>query len=217
MPILTGRSVTAERRRTHRREHTMPAPKLLLLPADPRTAAVAEDRLVRELQAIGLIGAQMPLEKAVYYPVGEHFLQLVTFLGCSPAIELDPPGDSQELEQASAAGRFCHVFIVSGEQLQFRGDSQTQAPRCPRCRSPEPHWKAGLQAWQGGDGPDWRCHDCGFSGLLSDLVFRKTAGFGRTFLEIRGIYPAEAVPGQALLDTLASLTGGPWTTLYLRE
>jgi len=196
----------------------MPAPKLLLLPADPDTAAVPENRLVQELQRIGLVAARMPLQQAAFYPVGEHFLQLVTFLGCSPAIELDPPGDPQELEQASAAGRFCHIFIDSGEQLQFRGDSQTQAPRCPRCRSPEPDWKAALQAWrEGKHGLDWSCQACDFSGRLSDLVFRKTAGFGRTFLEIRGIYPAEAVPGPALLNTLAELTGSPWTSIYLRE
>jgi RNase P subunit RPR2 len=196
----------------------MPAPKLLLLPADPDTAAVPEDRLVQELQAIGLIAGRKPLKNQVFYPVGEHFLQLVTFLGCSPAIELDPPGNPQELENASAAGRFCHIFIDSGDRLRFRGDRQTQAPRCPGCRRPEPAWQARLQAWQTGKhGLDWTCQACGFSGRLSDLVFRKTAGFSRTFLEIRGIYPAEAVPGPALLDTLAALTGKPWTSIYLRE
>jgi hypothetical protein len=196
----------------------MSAPKLLMHPANPATAAVPEDRLAQELQAIGLIGEPIPLEATVFYPVGEQFLQLVTFLGCSPAIELDPPRDRQELEEASAAGRFCHVFITSGEQLQFRGDSQTRAPRCPRCRSPEPHWKARLQAWQEGKhGAGWNCQTCSFSGHLNDLVFRKTAGFGRAFLEIRGIYPSEAVPGQTLLDTLAAQTGEQWTTIYLRE
>lgn len=196
----------------------MPAPKLLLHPASPDTPAIAEDRLAQALQAIGLIGERQPLGEAGFYPVGEQFLQLVTFLGCSPAIRLDPPGDPRELEEASTAGCFCHVYISTGEQLTFRGDSQTQAPRCPRCRSPAPRWKSALQAWQAGThGLDWHCLGCGFSGRLSDLVFRKTAGFGRTFLEIRGIYPSEAVPGPALLDTLASLTGTPWTTIYLRE
>ena len=196
----------------------MPAPKLLLLPADPDTAAVPEDRLAQELQATGLIAGRRSLKNDVFYPVGEHFLQLVTFLGCSPAIELDPPADPQELERASAAGRFCHIFIDSGDQLRFRGDNQTQAPRCPVCRSPEPEWKSGLLSWQAGKhGPDWTCRACGYSGRLSDLVFRKTAGFSRTFLEIRGIYPAEAVPGPALLDTLATLTGNAWTSIYLRE
>ena len=196
----------------------MSAPKLLMHPANPAAAAVTENRLAQELQAIGLIGEPVSLETAVFYPVGDQFLQLVTFLGCSPAIQLDPPRDRQELEAASAAGRFCHVFITSGEQLQFRGDSQTRTPRCPRCRAPEPNWKARLHAWQEEKhGPDWSCQSCGYSGRLSDLVFSKTAGFGRTFLEIRGIYPSEAVPGQALLDTLAALTGEQWTTIYLRE
>jgi hypothetical protein len=196
----------------------MPAPKLLMYPAGPETPAVPEDRLAQELQSIGLIGAPIPLKEGMFYPVGEHFLQLVTFLGCSPAIELDPPRAPQELEAASAAGRFCHVFITSGTQLQFRGDNQTRTPRCPRCRSPEPHWKTMLEAWQEGKHePAWSCQNCGFSGQLSDLVFRKTAGFARTFLEIRGIYPSEAVPGQTLLDTLAALTGEPWTSIYLRE
>ncbi len=196
----------------------MPAPKLLLFPADTDTAAVPEDTLTQKLQAIGLIGRRMCLENAAFYPVGEHFLQLVTFLGCSPAIELDPPGDPQDLERASAAGRFCHVFIDSGDRLRFRGDSQTQPPRCPGCRSPEPEWEARLHSWQAGEhGTDWTCQACGFSGHLSDLVFRKTAGFSRTFLEIRGIYPAEAVPGPALLDTLAGLTGNLWTSIYLRD
>ena len=196
----------------------MSAPKLLMHPACPDTAAVPEDRLAQELQAIGLIAGPIPLKNAVFYPVGGQFLQLVTFLGCSPAIELDPPRDLQALEAASAAGRFCHVLISSGEQLQFRGDSQTRTPRCPRCRSPEPHWKARLQAWQEGKRvPEWNCQACDFSGRLCDLAFRKTAGFGRTFLEIRGIYPSEAVPGPDLLDTLAALTGSPWTTIYLRE
>ena len=196
----------------------MTAPKLLLHPVIPDAPAVAEDRLARELQAIGLIGERIPLGEGGFYPAGEEFLQLVTFLGCSPAIELAPPGDPVELGQASAAGRFCHVFICTGEKLRFRGDSQTRAPRCPQCRNPEPHWKTQLQAWQAGQAdPEWRCRSCGFSGRLSDLVFRKTAGFSRTFLEIRGIYPSEAVPGPTLLDMLAALNGTPWTTIYLRE
>jgi hypothetical protein len=196
----------------------MPAPKLLLHPASPDTPAISEDRLAKELQAIGLIGEWMPLGAGGFYPAGEQFLQLVTFLGCSPAIELEPPGNPQELQKASAAGRFCHVFIDAGEQLRFRRDSQTRAPHCPQCRNPEPDWELQLPSWQDGkQGLDWRCQSCGFSGRLTDLVFRKTAGFGRTFVEIRGIYPSEAVPGPALLGTLAALSGEPWTTIYLRE
>ena len=43
------------------------------------------------------------------------------------------------------------------------------------------------------------------------------AGFGRTFIEIRGIYPSEAVPTDALLDKLQRLADGPWKTIYIKE
>jgi hypothetical protein len=36
-------------------------------------------------------------------------------------------------------------------------------------------------------------------------------------VEIRGIYPSEAVPGETLLKALQSLTGGDWSILYSKE
>jgi len=191
---------------------------MLLHPAARETPAIALEQLSGQLRAIGLIDEPRPLHGDLLYPVGEQFLQLVTFLGCSPAIELVPPDDLQELEQASMAGRFCHVFLQSGDPLRFRHDSRTRPPLCPQCRSPEADWQLAADTWQDGeDTGKWSCRVCGFKGCFSDLVFRKTAGFSRTFVEIRGIYPAEAVPGPALLDCLQSLSGGPWTTIYLRE
>ena len=55
------------------------------------------------------------------------------------------------------------------------------------------------------------------NGQLTDLSFRKAAGIGHTFIEIRGIYPSEAVPTDALLNRLQRLSGGPWRTIYIRE
>jgi hypothetical protein len=52
---------------------------------------------------------------------------------------------------------------------------------------------------------------------MTDWVFRKTAGFGKVFVEIRGIYPAEAVPGEALLAALKDRTGGTWRYIYIKE
>ena len=66
----------------------MAAHKLILLPADPDCPAVSTERLARELQAIGLIGPPRQLHNDSFYPTGEHFLQLIPFLGCSPMINL---------------------------------------------------------------------------------------------------------------------------------
>ena len=196
----------------------MAAHKLLLLPADPSAPAIGLDRLAERLLAIGLIDRPVPLHGGYFYPTGDRFLQLVTFLGCSPLIELAPPADPEELEIASSEGRFCHVFLTETGQIQFRADSQARTAHCPQCRKPVADWKAVIQSWQQDPGHGtWQCAACGHSGRATELQFRKTAGFGKTWVEIRGIHPAEAVPGDALLGVLRALSGCDWNTLYIKE
>ncbi|MDX2457706.1 MAG: hypothetical protein QNL87_09380 [Gammaproteobacteria bacterium] len=196
----------------------MAAYKLILLPADPLCPLVNCEQLAGELQAIGLVRAPVALEDNVFYPTGDNFLQLVSFLGCSPMIELDPPADRTTLLTASAAGKFCHLFLNCTETLAFRADSQCPPPRCPDCRQPVADWQTAIESWKKNTAQsDWICTHCGFAGQLTALQFRKAAGFGRTFIEIRGIYPSEAVPTDALLDTLQRLTNGPWKTIYMKE
>jgi len=195
------------------------AHKLLLHPADPQCPAIPADVLVERLQSIGLIGEPVRLTTETIYPVGEHFLQLITFLGCSPMIELELPADADSLEAGSKDGRFCHAAIADSRgELQFRADAHKTEPRCPQCRKPDPHWRERLNAWK--EDPQhlhWSCASCGYTGELTDLNFRKSAGFGRNFIEIRGIYPSEAIPGEVLLASLQTLTGCSWNTLYIKE
>ncbi len=193
--------------------------KLLLHPADPTCPQVATDVLIDCLQSIGLIGEPVRLDVETIYPAGEHFLQLITFLGCSPMIELELPADANSLEAGSRDGRYCHVTVTGHEgHLQFRADEHTTEPRCPQCRKPEPQWCELLYAWQ--QDPQrlhWSCTVCSYSGQLTDLNFRKSAGVGRNFIEIRGIYPSEAIPGETLLASLKLLTGCHWNMLYMQE
>lgn len=196
----------------------MSAYKLILLPADPHCPAVSTDRLAMELQAIGLIDRPHPLNGDRFYPAGENFLQLVSFLGCSPRIELEPPSDPETLAADSASGKFCHVFLDSSEILRFRSDPCAPVARCPTCRSPLANWQSRLQPWQDNRADsNWHCAQCGSSGDISALNLGKTAGFGHSFVEIRGIFPSEAVPSETLLNTLKSLTHEVWSTLYIKE
>lgn len=192
---------------------------MLLHPADPHCPSIATDVLAECLQAIGLIAAPVRLKSETIYPAGEHFLHLITFLGCSPMIEIELPTDIDALETGSREGRFCHVTLTGGgEHLQFRAGAHLTDPRCPKCRKPEPLWRDHLLAWQEDrQGLHWSCTVCGYSGQLTDLNFRKSAGFGRTFVEIRGIYPFEAIPGEALLASLQAVSGCKWNTLYIKE
>ncbi|MGD2137145.1 MAG: hypothetical protein PVJ66_01805 [Gammaproteobacteria bacterium] len=197
----------------------MAAHKMLLTPTDPDCAPVATGLLAETLQEIGLIGPPIPHSDGLIYPAGDRFLQLVTFLGCSPRIELEPPSSAAALEAASRDGGFCHVRLPAADQgLQFYADERAPPPRCPRCRQPEQHWRALIRSWRERPAAvGWTCTACGYHGLLTELNFRKSAGFGRTFVEIRGIHPAEAVAGEALLARLGALAGCEWRTLYIRK
>jgi len=197
----------------------MSAHKLLLHPQDPDCVPVVKAAaLAGALQEIGFIGAPVPIDGTVFYPTGVNFLQLLSFLGCSPAIELAPPADAATLERARANGSFCHVYVSCTDTLQFRADPRTPAPRCPACRRPAHDWRTRLAAWQ--EDPariEWMCNACGYSGRLTDLVLRKSAAFARNWVEVRGIYPSEAVPGEALLAHLRALNGCRWQYIYLQE
>lgn len=196
----------------------MPVDKLILLPDDPQAGVDDCRKLAGHLQGIGLIGARTTWAGGVIYPGGDRFLQLVSFLGCSPFIELEPPRDSAALDEAVAHGRFCHVALVCEPTLRFRADRQTRPPRCPYCRHPEPEWQAHIHRWQANPAEtQWSCTACGKRCEMTRWLFRRTAGFGKVFVEIRGIYPAEAIPGEALLAALEECTGGTWRYVYIKE
>lgn len=192
--------------------------KLVLLPRDPEATLADTTPLQRSLSACGLIGEALEHAGDRCYATGDHFLQLVTFLGCSPTIELDPPANPGLLEAALRNGEFCHVRLHTGAAMRFRADPATRPPRCPACRAPVTDWQAviekGLQA--GGDTP-WQCPTCEKPSPVTALDFRKTAGCGRIFVDICGIYPSEAVPCDALLETLGQVSGGPWYHIYIKE
>jgi hypothetical protein len=192
--------------------------KLLLHPDDPDRTPPGAETLAAGLQELGFIGAPVALAHGVFYPTGENFLQLLTFLGCSPAIELDPPADPAALEAARRRGSFVHVYVESGPQLRLRADPRTPPPRCPACRQPDADWSDAVDAWR--EDPAalaWTCPHCGYTGRLTDLRFRRTAAFARAWIEVRGIHPSEAVPNNALIARLRALAGCDWRYLYLQE
>jgi hypothetical protein len=91
-------------------------------------------------------------------------------------------------------------------------------PRCPHCRKAENHWPSLIEQWRAVPGETgWECRACGHHGRLFDLNFRQRAAFGHSFIDIWGIHPAEAVPGEPLLDALVELSGCRWKYMYLQD
>lgn len=184
-------------------------PKLVLHPATD-TAAPAPAALFGFLSDSGFIGTRFDLDGHTHCYTGADFLAGVSFLGCAPAIQLDPPASPTALDSAARAGDFCHVRVHSPTDTPRLRCRPEQPPRCRRCRAAIP--VLSLPATGSAS-----CPECGNACALADLNWRQSGGYARLFLDIWGIHTAEAVPSDRFLDGLAQLGAGPWRFFYTED
>ena len=136
------------------------------------------------------------------YLIGAGFLQLITFMGCSPHIEVEPPADG--------GMNFCHVELhwMASPRLMF--GANTRPPRCPVCRK-----AMNTPASSVASATRLHCPHCGSDCTVESLLWRRDAGFADCFIEVHSVFPGEAVPTEGLLRRLQSLGGGDWGYFYL--
>ncbi len=131
-----------------------------------------------------------------HFLVGERFFEHVIFAGCSPSMQLQPPDDD--------SGQFVHLRLLGiyAVPKQFVS-SQYSKPRCPTCR-------LRIKDWQQLSGELPPCPSCGRNNTLESLDWRNYAARGRLLVEIRDVFPGEAVPGEQLLSALMAIDGQEW-------
>lgn len=178
---------------------------ILLTEADQPTLHVAS--LVEMLTRIGLIAEGFEFEGHSHHRAGDEFLNLITFLGCSPYVVLDP----------GAGEDFCHVRIYATGETQCIGRPGTTPPRCPQCRHKITDADAVIGPWKKDSAHEWNCPDCGTSLPPRAINWRHSAGFGNLVIEIWGIQPELAVPGDALQAQLKATCPTDWDYLFLSE
>jgi hypothetical protein len=183
---------------------------LVLHVRDPAYVSASITEMEQVLLQVGLIGKAWGDETQHRYLIGKHFLQLVTFLGCAPAIELQP--------SANGDTEFCHVGISDiYPTTQFISDTQDVLPRCPHCRKRYEDWQPTIQSWRTDPAYQIHCPACQQSLSPMELDWRQSAGFGRVFISIFNIYPREAIPTEALLVALSKATDQTWDYFYTRK
>lgn len=183
-------------------------PKLVFCAKNPEYVPTNISDLVSTLQKTGFLGEKWQSPDSVTgerYLIGESFLSLVTFMGCAPAIELEPITEQPESTE------FCHVEIeeIKGT-VEFIQGSDHLISRCPRCRHRHASWNSLPETMT------YSCDKCGVESHLSEYDWKNTAGCGRFFISLHGIYPQEAIPTSHLLQTLEKISVTAWDYFYIQ-
>jgi len=192
----------------------LPDNRLVLFPRSivARASAESISNLLREQGLIngGLQDSRYP-EFSGHYLAGERFFDHISFVGCSPNINLAPPKDIHEY-----GSEFCHVDVRSGDKVEFIGGDNVRPPSCPQCKTLDKAWQALLPRWAKAPEVFTRqCAECGATKPLHMFNWRQRAGFAALSIHIWGVHEGEAVPNNTLMESLGELTRCTWDYLYL--
>lgn len=183
-------------------------PKLVFHAKNPEYIPSNIPDIVRALQEIGFVGKKWQSPEEVSgerYLIGDSFLSLVSFMGCAPAIELEP------IAEHPASTDFCHIEIGSIKpDVEFVRGSEHLISRCPHCRQRHVNWQTIPENLF------YPCDKCKTETHLSEYDWKNTAGCGRFFISLHGIYPQEAIPTSHLLQSLESISDAAWSYFYIQ-
>ena len=190
--------------------------KLVLHPRDANFSLASWAGLISRLREMEIldkplnnsIDNSLNKEQQSRFLVGERFLQYMTFMGCSPSVELTPPTDGS-LD-------FCHIhFSEIYPESQFRCASQNVFARCPQCRKRINNWAQAVSIWsEDSSAINFNCDKCAEQVSLYQLGWKHTAGFARLFIDVVSIYPQEVIPTDQFFSLLESQTKAQWDYFY---
>ncbi|RDH84538.1 MAG: hypothetical protein DIZ80_03440 [endosymbiont of Galathealinum brachiosum] len=177
----------------------MCTPRLIFFPAN------ANQIISTEILLSALIKSEFVHDTAYsdnHFLPGENFLSLLTFLGCSPNINLHP--DEGE--------KHCSISLYEiTTEVNCFGYTNTVNPKCPDCKKRIADWKT--SSWQIPE-KNCICDKCQTSTPYAELNWKHECAFGRCGFEVNNIYPHEAVPTDQLLNILEKDTGFKWDYSY---
>lgn len=179
--------------------------RLVLHPAAAVQIPANFNKLPQQLQNLGLLGESLLLHGEHCYRLGERFYQWLTFMGCAPALKLEPDGPGDE--------KFCHFRFCESTHAEFRYLRPEVKGRCPHCRKPgttagKIYREYFLQH------RDWSCPYCQRTLSPEDICWKHEAGISRMSIDLVDVHPHEVVPTDSLLNELASLTDRNWRYFY---
>lgn len=181
------------------------SPRLILSPEDIEFSLTDVNHFVKQLANLKLISSELkPVENYHCFDLGEDFLHLITYLGCSPTIyNTDDSSDNDTF-----------ISIAQHETIQFALSSAIPPARCPHCHKTDKNWSDYFQRWIDNPLTLESCPQCNNSFRFTEMKWKKNGGYGKLFLQIHGIQEQLAIPNQTLLDDLEAFTNTRWIYFF---
>jgi len=177
--------------------------QLVLCPRDENWQA----EITVPLQKLGLLGEPVIPEKMNHYLIGDQFLQHISFMGCSPAVEFEPASDNH-----IAWDSFIFVYIPAPTQESvWLADKQMAKPACPACEKRTTAWRSVYFPDEG----RINCKHCDTESSVCAWNWFDAGGCARQFICIVNVFPRESIPSDHFLQQLAKLTGTNWQYFYV--
>lgn len=178
---------------------------LVFNPQQLKFSRTDAERLIQKLIQSGFIGEEFNIGEYKACLAGESFLKMITFLGCSPQIELTPPTKENW-------HNFCHIQIQYFEQpVYYKGMSRIRCS-CSKCGARIIEKLPYLSDWKP-EKQTIECPKCQEILPVEKLNWRQGAGFGQFFITVHNIFPNEAIPSDPLMNELNSFVRD-WNYFY---
>ncbi len=184
--------------------------RLYLYPTDIKKE-IDPKKLELALQEVEFIGDILSNDSSVNnsnrYVVGEDFLSLICFMGCSPNIEIEPQEDSP----------FCYVEIPKKtDKIGFIAGDNVKRVNCPCCKKPQPELAKKLLNSKAEDLFLQACTECNREIDPLAINWRKSAFIAQAWVLLGNIYESEAIPDEKLLSALEQASACEWKYAYVR-
>jgi len=181
--------------------------QLLLCPSARTWIPPSRTEFVVSLQKGGVLGQAAGDPSAGRFYIGDAFLQLFSFMGCSPSIEFQPRDSAQPGWDEFV---FIHLSPVQAQPL-WLVDRSMAKPACPHCQRRTRDWAEHYQETT----QSLRCPHCQQTETVCEWRWYDAGGCARQFISIVNVYPRESIPTDTLLSQLQDDTGVPWHYFYL--
>ncbi len=170
-------------------------------------AGLKEEGFLGEFFSVGYDGQ----EEQTGYLIGDNFLKLITFLGCSLHLAVTIPENSSDWKH------FCHIEIQQYPQPRFFKGLNIPKCSCPQCKSRIVKSLPEMDQWQPGS-LQIVCPKCQQTSLVEELNWCHSAAFSSLIIIIHSVYPSEAIPTEKIMKILnATYLDEKWDYFYYEQ